>query len=345
MDKIKRIFTLNALLVIMGQAFAQGPNDSGTYYQQADGKSGKELKTAMAEIIRPHKQLGYDDLWEAFRSTDKRADGKVWDMYSGATSYTFVSKGSNYKEEGDCYNREHSMPKSWFDDEYPMYTDLVHLIPADGYVNGRRSNYPFGENEGERYKSEGDFSKLGKSTVSGYDGVVFEPNDEYKGDFARIYFYMATCYEDNISSWTIIEKNGNQDNVHKEEYDVFAGNAYPAYTQWTLNLLLRWADEDPVSQKEIDRNNAVYNIQGNRNPYVDYPGLEEYVWGDKQDLTFSYEDEPTGISIVVPAKEISVVDVYTIAGIKVRSGVNKAKATEGLDKGIYIIGDKKYVVK
>lgn len=345
MDMIKRIFTLNALLAVMAQALAQGPNGSGTYYQQADGKTGSGLKTAMAAIIGPHKQLGYDDLWDAFRSTDCRPDGKVWDMYSCATSYTFVSKGTTYKKEGDCYNREHSMPKSWFNNGYPMYTDLVHLVPTDGYVNGRRSNYPFGETDGERYKSEGDFSKLGQSTVSGYEGTVFEPNDEYKGDFARIYFYMATCYEDKISGWSIIEKNGNQDNVHSEAYDVFAGNAYPAYTQWTLDLLMRWADEDPVSQKEIDRNNAVYGIQGNRNPYVDYPGLEDYVWGDKQGMAFSYTTSPTGINAAAAPGEATEVDVYTITGVKVRSGVNKGKATEGLGKGIYIVGKRKCVVE
>ena len=346
MNKIKRITALNTLLVIMTQAFAQGPNGTGTYYQAADGKSGQELKTAMAGIIRPHNELEYNDLWEAFRSTDARADGKVWDMYSGITNYTFVSKGQqSYGSEKSGYNREHSMPKSWFDDKTPMYTDLVHLIPADGYVNGRRSNYPFGENEGERFTSEGGFSKLGQSTTNGYEGTVFEPNDEYKGDFARIYFYMATCYEDNISSWTIIEKNGNQNNIHSEEYDVFAGNTYPAYTKWTLDMLMRWAGNDPVSQKEIDRNNAVYELQGNRNPYVDYPGLEEYVWGDKQEVAFNYENSPTGITVTVPTKDISDVNVYTITGVKVRSGVNKSEATTGLGKGIYIIGNKKYVVK
>lgn len=345
MEKIKRIFTLNTLLVIVAQALAQGPNGTGAYYQTADGKSGRELKTAMAEIINPHEVLGYSDLWEAFKSTDAREDGRVWDMYSNITNYVFVNKGTNYNVEGDCYNREHSMPKSWFNDKYPMYTDLVHLIPADGYVNGRRSNYPFGETEGERFKSINEFSKLGKSTVSGYDGTVFEPNDEYKGDFARIYFYMATCYEDNISSWTIIEEKGNQAYVHTEEHDVFAGNAYPAYTGWTLDMLMRWADEDPVSQKEIDRNNAVYELQGNRNPYVDYPGLEEYVWGDKQSVAFSYDNSPTGITVTVPARDIPYVDVYTVTGVKVRSGVTKSEATTGLGKGIYIVEGKKYVVK
>ena len=251
-------------------------------------------------------------------------------MYSGITNYNFVTSGSNYKKEGDCYNREHSMPKSWFNDETPMYTDLVHLVPTDGYVNGKRGNNPFGETNSPTYTSEGGFSKLGPSSIAGYSGTVFEPNDEYKGDFARIYFYMVTCYEDKVSTW---------------ESDMLDHNSYPAFTDWALGMLLHWAEEDPVSKKEIDRNNAVYNIQGNRNPYVDYPGLEQYVWGNMKDMAFSYDNYSTGITVTVPTKDISDVDVYTITGVKVRSDIDPGQATEGLDKGVYIIGKKKYVVK
>lgn len=321
---------LSTLLMAAVQMFAQGPNNSGTYYQQADGSKGQALKTALYGIIKEHGELGYGELWEAFKSTDAREDGKVWDMYSGITNYNFVTSGSNYKKEGDCYNREHSMPKSWFNDETPMYTDLVHLVPTDGYVNGKRGNNPFGETNSPTYTSEGGFSKLGPSSIAGYSGTVFEPNDEYKGDFARIYFYMVTCYEDKVSTW---------------ESDMLDHNSYPAFTDWALGMLLHWAEEDPVSKKEIDRNNAVYSIQGNRNPYVDYPGLEQYVWGNMKDMAFRYDNYSTGITVTVPTKDISDVDVYTITGVKVRSDIDPGQATEGLDKGVYIIGKKKYVVK
>lgn len=330
MVRIKSLIMLSTLLMAAVQMFAQGPNNSGTYYQQADGSKGQALKTALYGIIKEHGELGYGELWEAFKSTDAREDGKVWDMYSGVTDYEFVTSGKNYKKEGDCYNREHSMPKSWFNDETPMYTDLVHLVPTDGYVNGKRGNNPFGETNSPTYTSEGGFSKLGPSSIAGYIGTVFEPNDEYKGDFARIYFYMVTCYEDKVSTW---------------ESDMLDHNSYPAFTDWALGMLLHWAEEDPVSKKEIDRNNAVYNIQGNRNPYVDYPGLEQYVWGNMKDMAFSYDNYSTGITVTVPTKDISDVDVYTITGVKVRSDIDPGQATEGLDKGVYIIGKKKYVVK
>ena len=183
--------------------FAQGPNNSGTYYQAADGRKGQALKTAMFKIIKTHNELSYKKLWTAFKTTDMRSDGKVWDMYSNVTNFTFgTDQAGNYKEEGDVYNREHSFPKSWFNDQKPMYTDLVHLVPTDAKVNGERSNYPFGETKGGKYQSINGFSKLGSCTYPGYTGIVFEPNDEYKGDFARIYFYMATAYEDKITGWS-----------------------------------------------------------------------------------------------------------------------------------------------
>lgn len=257
-------------------ALAQGPNNSGTYYQNADGRKGKALKTALYTIISNHTVISYSGLWEAYKKTDLRPDGKIWDMYSNCTNFhPDNDRAGNYKTEGDVFNREHSLPKSWFDDASPMYSDIMHVVPTDGYVNGRRSNYPFGENRGEKYSSNGGFSKLGACTVSGYSGLVFEPNDEYKGDFARIYFYMATCYENKIANW------GS---------DAISGDSYQPYATWYMNMLLRWAKNDPVSQKEIDRNNAVYGVQKNRNPFVDYPGLEDYVWGDLADVAFSYDN-------------------------------------------------------
>lgn len=278
----RRITFLWSLLSCVLLLQAQVP---AGYYSAARGKSGEELKTALFSIISDHVQRTYKDLWTDFRATDMRPDGKVWDMYSGTTDYTFgEDQAGNYKKEGDVYNREHSFPKSWFNDEYPMYTDLFHLVPTDGYVNGMRGNLPFGETDSPTYTSSGGFSKLGPSSVAGYDGKVFEPNDEYKGDFARIYFYMVTAYEDRVASWNS---------------PMLDGNAYPAYSDWALSMLLRWAQDDPVSQKEIDRNNAVFGIQQNRNPYVDFPGLEQYVWGKCTSVSFD-PDNYAGVEDVDP---------------------------------------------
>ena len=235
------------------------------YYEQAYGKSGYALKTALHQIIRDHASLSYDALWDAFRTTDVREDGYVWDMYSDCDFRFGSNQCGNYKQEGDCYNREHSFPKSWFDDARPMYTDLFHLYPTDGYVNGRRSNNPFGEVDEPTYTSQAG-CRLGPNATPGYSGTVFEPLDEYKGDFARTYFYMATCYEDRIAGWGSCPIcNGTDDQ---------------SFDDWAVDLLLKWNEQDPVSDKERARNDAVYVYQENRNPFIDYPELVEKIWGE-----------------------------------------------------------------
>lgn len=264
---------LLCLLSVVALAF-----DKTTYYAAADGKKGSALKTALCGIIYDHEARTYASLWEDFKTTDRRADGKVWDIYSGITNFTFgTDQAGNYKTEGDVYNREHSFPKSWFNDAKPMYTDLYHLYPTDGYVNNRRSNYCFGEVSTITYSSSGGFSKLGSPTselrANGCsESVVFEPNDIYKGDLARSYFYMVTAYENQVSGWSC---------------GMLSGQKYQAFTTWARDMLMKWSKKDAVSEKETDRIEAVYSIQRNRNPFIDFPGLEEYVWGTWADSTFS----------------------------------------------------------
>ena len=281
----QRILTTAWLSAIVLMVWAQGPNESGTYYQTADGKKGAALKTALCSIIYNRTERTYANLWEDFKTTDVRDDGKVWDMYSSITNFTFgTDQAGNYSKEGDVYNREHSWPNSWFGGKIqPMYTDLHHLYPTDGYVNNKRNNYPFGETNGENYKSANGFSKLGKCTYEGYSGIVFEPNDEYKGDFARTYFYMVTCYEEKLPDW--FANYGTKEGVTP----TIDGTTYPGLAAWQLEMLMKWATNDPVSAKETNRNNAVYGIQKNRNPFIDYPGLEQYIWGSKKDVAFSYD--------------------------------------------------------
>ncbi len=247
------------------------------YYDGANGLSGEDLQLALHNIIDNHTVRTYENLWIDFQTTDDKANGKVWDMYSdvpgGTPAYEFEfinDQCGNYTYEGDCYNREHSFPKSWFNDASPMYTDLFHLVPTDGKVNGERGNYPFGE-VGTASWTSTNGSKLGTCNYPGYTGTVFEPIDAYKGDFARGYFYMATRYADVIAGWENYEPNGDA---------VLDGTSYPAYEEWFLNMLMEWHHADPVDQKEIDRNEAIYNIQHNRNPYIDHPEYAELVWGD-----------------------------------------------------------------
>ena len=330
------IARLTATLLLLAAApalRAQGPNGSGTYYRAAQGKQGAALKTALCAIVYNRKERSYANLWTDFRSTDKRADGKVWDMYSAVTSYTFgTDQAGTYKKEGDVYNREHSFPKSWFGgDVMPMYTDLNHLYPTDAFVNGKRSNYPFGETAGESYRSAGAFSKLGRCTCPGYSGTVFEPADEYKGDFARTYFYMVTCYEEKLADWY------SQNSDVRPTLD---GKAYPGLSAWQLSMLLKWAAADPVSEKEVQRNSAVYAIQRNRNPFIDYPGLERLIWGDCQSLPFSYDhyDESLGLPAVTTAPHPAAADTYDLQGRR----LGKSRTPR---RGLYVRHGKKHVAR
>jgi len=250
------------------------------YYNAAAGQTCTNLKTALFNIISAnYNQLTYGEVWTAYQTTDMhRNDANtadiIWDMYSdnpaGAEPYTFTygtNQCGNYNSEADCYNREHSFPKSWFNDGYPMYTDLNHLFPTDGYVNNRRGNQPYGTVSSPTWTSQNG-SKLGPNTYPGFSGVVFEPRSEYKGDLARGQLYMVTRYQNLVAGW---QGNGNAN-------DILNGTAYPALDNWYIKMLFEWHNADPVSAKEIARNNAAFALQGNRNPYIDHPEYIYQVW-------------------------------------------------------------------
>ena len=240
------------------------------YYDDAQGLDGEPLRLALHNIIDDHIPQSYSSLYGHFQSTDAKSDGTVWDMYSdvpGGTppyiyNFTSADQCGNYGGEGDCFNREHSWPKSWFNEGMPMNTDLFHIYPTDGYVNGMRSNHPYGEVESTTWISQNG-SQRGNMNSYNHNGTVFEPIDEYKGDFARTYFYMSTRYYTEDSGW--------------DDNDMVNGSNL---NDWAVDMLMDWHLQDSVSQKEIDRNNTVYAIQENRNPFIDHPEWVGCVWGE-----------------------------------------------------------------
>ena len=284
------IFKIIIFFFISSKLFAQIPFG---YYDAAQGVQGEDLRVALSGIIDNHSSQSYTSLWTHMQNTDKKPNDKVWDMYStradGSSDYeyTFVSdQCGSYSGESSCYNREHSFPKSWFGNVSPMSTDLFHLYPTDGYTNGRRSNYPFGEVGAASWTSTNG-SKVGTSSYPGYTGTVFEPIDEYKGDFARSYFYMLTRYRTQISGWNSAMLSGDN------------------FSEWAREMLIEWAIADPVSQKEIDRNNAVYDIQNNRNPFIDHPEWAIAIWDPNNCISYNsidvivFETTPVGPMLVL----------------------------------------------
>jgi endonuclease I len=245
------------------------------YYDSAEGIGGEALRAALHAIIGSHTVHSYDYAWTAFYTTDDKPNGKVWDIYSdvpGGTppyEYTFgVDQGGVGGQEGMGYTREHSWPKSWFGgDVAPMNSDLFALYPCDAHVNGNRGIYPYGVVTSPVWVSL-NTSKVGPCSYAGYSGTVFEPIDEYKGDLARTYFYMATRYYTEDGGWPGSPMTDGADLL-----------------PWAVDMLLEWHAEDPVSRKELERNAAIYSIQNNRNPFIDRPefAIDLYVTAGTRD--------------------------------------------------------------
>ena len=299
---MKRTFVSCILLSFVVFVFAKTITPAASlpaYYAKIDGKSAKSLFDAVHEVVKVgYSSLGYDGLWGAYQHTDLRDNGKIWDMYSDC-SWTYKSdQCGSYSSECDCYNREHSIPKSWYGDtKSGPGCDIFHLVPTDGKVNGMRSNYAFGEVSSASYTFDG--AKLGSSksititngnTIAGNEGTsiscsaskVFEPRDEYKGDFARGYFGAMIRWAGDHQSFT----DGDGGKIFSSSY---AAGSF-GLTKYGVALLMKWHRQDPISQKEIDRNNGIQETQGNRNPFIDYPYLAEYIWGEKAGETLNLAD-------------------------------------------------------
>ncbi len=262
----KQLVLLSLLFLTVAGIVAEVPFG---YYDDAEGLSNKELKTALSEISARGREVpSYGNgTWRVFEKSDVRPDGTVWDMYS-YNRYTFPGNGG----VPGGMNIEHSVASSWFDDSYEPRRDTYHLNPSNASANSRRSNYPLGTTNASKVGNEA--IKVGKCTYPGYSGNCFEPDDEYKGDFARAYLYMFTAYEN--APW-----RSNAMTMLK------SGETWPMLQDWANNMLLEWHRADPVSEKELDRSQAIYEMQGNRNPFIDYPELVEYLWGDKVDMAFT----------------------------------------------------------
>ena len=257
------------------------------YYSSINwDQTGATLKTALYNKIKISTAgWSYDGLWTAYKTTDVRPDGThFWDIYSDTTMYTLNDDRINasYKKEGDSINREHVIPQSSFNEAAPMKSDVHHVLPSDGYVNNRRSAYPHGIVTGSPTYTSNDGCKLGSGTGS---STVFEPMDNYKGDIARIYLYFVTCYENKMSS---------------NSFSAFDKSTYPSIKSAYLNVYLQWCKDDPVSQKEIDRNNAAYAGQGNRNPFIDCPYAVGAIWDSSHASDYGVKGQYTsgeGVSL------------------------------------------------
>lgn len=275
------------IFLISSYAFAQIP---AGYYDGTAGLTGYTLKSKVHEIISANNvNWHYGDLPNFYNQTDldKYYDHGasnttfLLDIYSeiplGPDAYEYTSANliSTSGTEGFGYNREHAVPQSTFNSNYPMYSDLHFVIPTDARINQLRNNYPYGIGNSTIHYSFTNTSKIANSAIPNYvyTNRVYEPINEFKGDIARMLLYFAVRYEDKLPSFNY-STNINPA-IDRSAFDGTAERAFdPAY----ITMLLQWHLQDPVSQREIDRNNAVYNIQKNRNPFVDNPQWVSIIW-------------------------------------------------------------------
>ncbi len=273
--------------------------DVNSYYSSVSGSGRSLFDSLHTRLNRGFTSLGYDGLLDVYPYTDVNEDGTIHDYYSKTTHYHMGDANKSYSAEGDSFNREHSIPKSWWGgSKANQGCDVYIVVPTDGYVNNRRSSFPFGLTNGETYKSHGDYCKLGPSLISSYNSTdVFEPGDDKKGDFARIYFYALTKW-DNAWNWT----KGNGGSTFSGSLNVNMG-----LTDYALNLFLQWHSQDPVDDYERNKNDVAVQYQHNRNPYVDHPEWVNSIWGGNY-----VQPSPTSITLRASSDFIYVGDTMMV---------------------------------
>ena len=307
------LFTLFTAVTLSAFNRPVTPADSlPAYYESIDGTSGKALIDAIqlvAKLGYRTEDFRYDSVWLAFKHTDIRSDGLIWEIYSDCNFEYEKDRTSNTSQTGDCkgYNREHAMCQSWFS-EYDLQgvkmssskknspgSDIFHIYPASYGMNSRRGNRPYGEvqtaantsGNGTLYGTPITTKSVANSVAGAYiEGKitqstnVLEPADEYKGDIARSYFGTMVKW---AGEWAF-NKNELGNIIFDATIDAdthYAPENNYGFTDYGLALMLTWHRQDPVSQKEVDRNNGIQKTQGNRNPFIDYPYLAEYIWGER----------------------------------------------------------------
>lgn len=352
---MKHIYIL-FLLLTSSLSFAQIP---AGYYNSASS-TGYTLKSQLKKIVdnvddglsSEYYSIdnGYGGLYTTYQTSDidlyYENNETMLDMYSekpnGLDSYEYTyginqDPGSGGTSEGEYYNREHIIPQSVFNSNYPMRSDAHFVVPSDKYVNAQRGNLPFGKVQTANYTSTNG-SKRGNNLNSGYSAgysaTVFEPIDEFKGDIARMFFYFATRYEDGIASYN--------------SYDMFDGSSNQVFNTTFFNILYQWHSQDPVSQREIDRNNAIFVAQNNRNPFIDHPEYVQAIWSNllsnREFSGIDYKLFPNPVSgsfLNIKTSQILKIEIYDVLGklilpTTVDSGSSRIDVSQ-LKKGIYLI--------
>lgn len=291
---------------------AQADQHIDEYYYNVNGTGAALLSSTKTAVTSPYSSQGYDGLYSLYTHADVLDTGYYYDLYSDHTNFRPGSgKCGSYKYVGDCYNREHTIPSSWWGGSHGNQGCDGYIVRlSDGKINGMRGNYPYGECvNGEVWKAPGDTeeNRLGTSTSTEFiSGKVFEPMDSRKGDVARIYFYAVARW--NTNSWTA---DGGS-NV----FGSGSGTTNGLKTKY-LQMLLKWHNQDPVDDYEIERNNLVEDMQKNRNPFVDHPSWVDLIWGGVYDSSNKNAEDTKGGTAVVNHGKLDSAPGKTLESIEI----------------------------
>ncbi|MEQ8360548.1 MAG: endonuclease [Cytophagales bacterium] len=340
---LKRII----LIVLLLLPFLYSQGQDSVYYQSAFNSSGDTLKLRLYNIIKAHTEYTYTssgtDVWDILKETDRDPNdsNNVILIYSNRS----VNAAQEYNS-GAGWSREHVWAKSRgdFGTSKGAGTDVHHLRPCDVSVNSTRNNRNF-----DNCISCIDVIDNGFNTGSKTDAnlYIFEPPANVKGDIARMIFYMALRYEGEGSEPDLELTNTLQSNTSKT----------PLHA--TLNTLLAWNREDTVDGFERNRNQVIYSYQGNKNPFIDYPELAEYLFGDSlglvwkaeivagrleiesNDFTIYPNPSQNGIFNVRSSRKADALKVYNELGMEIYSVLPNSRSANidlsNTTAGIYIL--------
>ena len=301
---MNRYFKMVIAAALIGVTTSANAIDRKTLAQYASSLQGlkkEQLKAALYKLMDKKKVLPYGGggkgTWWGFWYSDR--DPQTNECYNRYSDKKFYFESTNTGRAIGGMNIEHSFPKSWWGKEKnDAWCDLYNLYPSDSKANSSKSNFVMGVVVNVKEEAGAGYDKVGMGYADGQLVKMWEPGDRFKGEFSRSYMYMATTYQ-NLS---FVSEGAKQ----------LQTGAYPTLKKWSSDLFRQWSKNDRVDEMEIKRNEAIYKIQNNRNLFIDYPNLAEYVWGDSMDVEFNpyrsittASDDARYTSVIVPEDPIT----------------------------------------
>ncbi len=255
--------TYNSELVILSSFYGAHRIDvkgigtyPGTYYATTQNLSEQALKDALkARLNLGTVSFGYDAArdWIYMQVDNQQFNGegatqnRIETAYTGRIVEGYVNRSA--AQTNGNVNTEHTWPQSLGASSEPARSDIFHLFVVDASANSVRSNNPFGHVVSATWQNGGSL----------YGGGIFEPRDAQKGRTARAMLYFATRFGNSSNFLSVQVPDGSGKSASQEQ------------------VMRQWAAQFPVNRIDSLRNEKIFTLQKNRNPYVDHPEFLERI--------------------------------------------------------------------